>query len=706
MTEIVIAGPFTGAVPIVSPVAIVEIRQTWADEWQVDNTLEYVAGGAAAASEGIDEARFRRVYGRVGEPWESDLAARELLHLTGYWVRVRLLDAQGPITIFSGRIGPASREIDGGQVTDPVSLLPIPSGEQTWTAYGPLRLLDKLSISESVQLTEEEIEGVGTVWVETRLPKPQDMNGGLGAGTIVGNRSANKGSSGTYVFGGSETWTNGQMLAYLLRHFVDDSDDGGPAWSVGGQVAALEEIEISLPFNVGKTTAAAAIRALIDRERGLDWVIRPTDDGFQIEVFALLAVPYTFNGKTVPANPNVIDFSADDDAAVVKCVIEQSDEHLYGKVRVIGGPVLVCCTLKGELVHPWYEGSLTARWDPDLETLYKAGTGTPTDTASQHDQARADETFEPVYQHFGAPDDWDHQGGAASPAFDAIGGLVASPDGAAYQNLVRKTESFLPLKTGWDYSVDPAVDHNADGVEPDLMKPAVWIEHDNPEDPLYLPIEDLGVSVSVPADDWGVVLGCQPQHKLAREDWTGAAEARYFPEYEWREMVATIAFRSDFRLEMEEVIEDAINADGVLDIKAEDCEIWYLAPQTVVGTSGTGVLLHSGDQPRLIRDDSQRLAGILAGAVSRYLASRTKATIRLRGLWPYQGMIGTILEGIESGGDVDQVHTPVTSCRWEEGDTVIGCGYVDDVFESAFEEKQPADDTEAEDDYADGEYLE
>lgn len=691
-----ISGPFTAAVPIVSPIAIVEIKEDWSDTWGVDNTIQFVSGGDAACSEGIDEARFRRAYGRVLDPWGLNYVVLEQLHLLGFWIRVRLV-GDGNTVIFQGRIGTASREIQGGHVVDPDTGLDVPSGEQNWTAYGPLRMLDKVAISQSVQLVEEQLAGVGTVWVEKTLDKLQDMNASKSGGATVGNRSANKGSSGSYCYGGSDVWTNGQFLAYLVTHFLDDSAAGGPAWSITGQAAALEEFEDYLPLKVGKATAAEVIRSLIARERGLDWVIRPTPAGFAIEVFSLLPIDFTVGDATIPANPNTFGFHADDHAAVKDCVVEQTDEHLFGKIRVIGQPVLICCTLKGPTAYPWYESSLVGRWDAGLEAEYLAGTGTSTDPAGDHDLARHADRFAPVFQAFGAPVDWDHQGGQASPSFDDAGQLQSDP--AVYQNDVRETEDFLPLKTGWDYTQNPAVDNNPAKVEPDLLKPAVWIAYDlgtasdGSTFTRYAPAEWLQIGVSVPADDWGVTLSCSPQHDLAENEWGTAmpapAATLYQPSGDWREMVATVAFRGDFRLQLEAEIPGAMIADGVLDVPAPDCEIWYLAPETVVDVDAAGQLVTSGGQARILRNDADRLQGVLAGVLSRYLATRTKASIVIRGWWPYQGLIGQILEGIESGGDTEQVYTPVTSCQWTgRGDTVLGCGYVADVFESAFREQE------------------
>lgn len=683
---ITIAGPFTNSVPIVQPSAIVAVKQTFADLWKFEPTLEFVSGGVAAASEGIDEATFVRTYGRVLEPWQKDPAQRGPVDLTGWWVRVELAADQGQEMIFVGRLTAPSREIFGSHVQ--VSGVPIRTGEQSWTAYGGLDLLRRIQISRHVCLFPEEQPLAPDPGEERDLAELPGINAG------GGNRSSYVGPSDTYCYGGRETWTHLEYLYYLVRHHV--ASDGGPTWTVGGELGAVDALTEVIEFAKGtkKVSAADVIRALVARERGLDWLVRPTAAGFEIEIFSLVSQSFSFGGKTLPANPDSIKFTADQYPEVISCVIEPNHDHVYGKIRVIGKPILVCCSLRGELAHPEYEGSLDKKWEAALEAAYKAGTGTPADTAEAHDRARQDAVYRPVYQSFGAPDDWDHQGGQAAPVLDAAGTLAVGGD---YQNVVRNTEDWTPLREGWDYSVDPALDKAPELHEEDYLPPACWILcADDVQGGVayhrYRPAELLGIHVSAPRNDWGVFLEPFSQHLLADGSWTGAAATEAVPIYDWREMVATIAFYADQRLELVQEVPGVWYSDAVLDVRVDDAEFWFLAPKTVVGTDKQGQLVTSGSSGRILRDDRERLASVMAAVMSRYLASRTKAVIQIRGWWPYHTMVGKILESVEDIASSTLVHAPITAVKWNTaGDTLIESGFVDHVFESAFDDPKESE---------------
>ena len=68
------------------------------------------------------------------------------------------------------------------------------------------------------------------------------------------------------------------------------------------------------------------------------------------------------------------------------------------------------------------------------------GLGTASDTPEKHDEARTSERFRPVYQMFGAPEDWDHHAGAASKQAAAVTELFTASGRFAHQ-MTRKDQA-------------------------------------------------------------------------------------------------------------------------------------------------------------------------------------------------------------------------------------------------------------------------
>ena len=55
-------------------------------------------------------------------------------------------------------------------------------------------------------------------------------------------------------------------------------------------------------------------------------------------------------------------------------------------------------------------------------------------------------------------------------------------------------------------------------------------------------------------------------------------------------------------------------------------------------------------------------------------------------------MVGKILESVEDIASSTLVHAPITAVKWSNGgDTVVESGYVDDVFEQAFDDPKESE---------------
>lgn len=667
-----IIGP--SAMPFPFPVSapIVEIKRLWSDAWTVEPDLEPVRMDASTCGHKAGTLEVRRRYGRVKQPWETSFATRESWNLLDWWIRIRLAGAQGLETAWVGRIAAESRDLHGSDRG--------PAGVQSWIAHEPLFLLDRISVS--ISWWEVRIPNALFIVDGNRISEPYtttvheldwcpSWNSFDSRGVTVGNRNADK-IGASHAFGGSSVWTRRQMVEYLLARFVDEGGVSGPSWTLGGQAEILEEISDTV--KAGDTQSVADLLGrMIPRDMGLDFRISPTDTGFEVLVFALTATEASFGGKALPVNPNTVEVTVGESVDSIQTTLVRTREHRYGRIRVLGARVLVCCSLRAG------DGSLVPKWTAALEALYKAGAGAAEDDPALHDKARAADVYRPVYQSYGAPSEWDFQSGKARPVVNGAGELQAGQS-APYQVKVRGTLSYLPLREGFDYAVDPPLDRNPEGHEPDLLPPMAWVYDD--EDQRYVPAEEYRISVLAPKADWGVFLQASPNHVLALNHFTGDTETE--PRFDYERLVATVALRSDERLalEYELPLEDEGDAhapsDGSLDLVDESAELWYLAPGTVVGVDESGVLRSSGSTGRVLRNDASRLTLLMAGAIARYANERARAEIVAKGTIAWQGLLGAILTCLETGGDTHAVQGVITSVEWTFGEnplTTIKAGF-------------------------------
>jgi len=662
----IIIGP--GSMPLPVPVAapVVQIKAKWSDEWQTRPELELVRVTAMAAGQDLGSCELRRRYGIVKQPCEATFATVGPADLAMWWVRIRLLIDGAAQTIWIGRLSGQAREVHGSDAE--------PSGYQCWVGYEPLHLLQRIHVGRSYWRQED-----GNHYGLQELAWIPDMNGRDERKMIVGNRSQSKfpDDEGTYVYGGHQLWTHREAAEYVLARFVEWPElPDGPQWRLSGQADLLAKITDTVSFSTTQT-AAEILHELIPNRLGLDYRITPFCDdtgeevGFEVQVYVLTAEDWQFGGQTLLRNPNVVQLRASQAIDAENLTIVKTFEQRYDRIRILGKRIVVCCSLEGAVTNP-QKPTLLPKWSAALEAAYRAGTGTPLDSGEEHDAARKTDRFRPVYQAYGAPPGWDLNASSAAPALDREGKLKTG-EFSNWQNRVRRTLSWLPLREGYDYSKEPPADNNLADHEPDFLPPAVWIFDPDPEEGpgRYVLSDQAAIAVSVPHNDWGIFLNASPNHLLALNHWEGQqpepADTETEPRYDHQKMVATIAFESDQRLVIEKVLPGAGPCGGVLEIEADDAEFWYLAPQTVLMLNPAGQLVRSGDQPRILRDDSPRLAMLMAGALARYWYSRGRSVITVKGLLQWSGLIGQILTVVEEAGATLDIQSPITAIEWVGG---------------------------------------
>ena len=701
-----IIGNNSPTLPLTFYPAIVETWQDLGDgtsNWVYDPELQLVSFGLHASA--ISTAEIERRYGNVKMTYESDFPdeARIARDLTDWWVRISIPDDGGTtVTQFVGQVENQSRVMTGNAA--------LPAGTQNWIVSGGQRILQRITISQSVfavdQSTDHETQSkVG--WVPA-------MNARDKRGLMVGNRCdspqpvppGSPDEHARFAYGGKTVWTHLQYLQYIVDKFVQQNDNANgdgtgnpvfPRWTITGQTDVLDGMQTTIKFNEA-ATAEAIIKELIPPKYGVDFVVRPTDesepgegdDGFEINIFALAAASQAVAGVTMPANPNLVQVVKDNEITMTETHVVEADERRVDRVQVIGARIVVCGTLKNAASQAGPSPNLLVkRWSNDIENDYKiaAGTVSNPDNPITPDTIRGYEKYEDVFQHVGAPDDWQLQDityqkpGTWSVSCNDDGTFTT----AAFQQSMRETLGYIPLKEGFDYSVTPPVDNTGmsyDGAQSDTKPPLAWIYDDGSVSglaPGYVPWKH----VRAPFQDWGLILGADPNHTFALNHWSSsdAETSDKQPLYDYLTAIITIAIESDHRLSLGYTMPDELSAgDGsVMTIIEEEAEAWVMLPYTILDVNpDDGTPVESPSQLTVLRNDLSRLQLVMAGAVSRYINGRLRVALTFKGFNSWMNLVGQILTVVQQGDDVQQVGAPITSVEWMQTPTpvtVVKTGY-------------------------------
>lgn len=652
-------GPPTSITVARTQRPILEFKGLWSDAWTQKPEYEFLHATAAAGGQDVGRLEVQRPYGRVKFPYSVTIATRNKESPINWWARLMLDDGTGgtPPTVWIGKFFEEARSIHGQSAGGTTT----PSGMQRHVAYEPLMILKRIHVSEAWWEAPDGSETqVLTNWAPGFNARDAD-------GFLVGNRSAEvlPRIGGRYAFGGSSRWNAFQAVGYLLYRFADELVVGGPSWTVSAQPdaqTALESIEESIEVEQGEALDSI-VRKLIPLNMGLDFVVRETPTGFELYVYSLVAGAKSFRGVTLPANPQTYRFRASLGQTTSMVNVIRSWAQRYDRIRVIGRRVVVCCTLEADAEEG---GSLEAKWQPQFENDYKLGTGNPTDPPEDHDAARENDKFSAVYQAFGAPADWDHQAGHASPRV-MEDGTISPSVARTFQNSVRKTLGWLPLREQFEYDGLEPSDRNPTGHQGDFLPPAAWILDEATG--RYVPCEERGIGIHAPGHDWGIVLRAKPNHLLALRSFTPWEDTTDIPPvYDWQTLKVTIAFEADERLYLEWSVPEPDPGEGVMVVEDRGAELWYLAPSTVFGLTAAGQPRRSPAEGVVLRNDADRLLLRMAGAMARYYDERARAEILLVGLWPFSTLLGGILESVEESGDLDLINAAITGVEYTGGD--------------------------------------
>jgi hypothetical protein len=638
---------------------------------------------ASAPSKSV--AHFRWRTGRIKH--EDQAAFRDygrLADVRDKFVRIDVLEkGKGASRLFVGRFGEDETDYQGADTGSWTRAL------QSLTAYGLEDELDRSPIRGSF-VTNGGDSPTG-LFIDTPLVFNEQFD--RRGPTNVGNRSLTKVEvsgqfedpdvdrvASEYVFAGKKPtdgssavapWTVGDIVRYLLAFHAPV----GIPFVLGGQAAVLDDFILPRVSLAGRTVFEA-LNYLIDRRRGIGWCLRPPGkDGGSVEVHvhSLLdtAIPY-FGGadgktkKTIPANTEQETLELDKLAHLVD---EQSvlfdSLATYGKVVVSGARLLVCFTA-GIVSSPGGqqfndpESSLQAGWMPAEETRYRNGAGLTdgADAAKKNDQARADVQRQHVFSHFRLRPDWAWRAGGhnCNPLVDADGRVrVDDSKQAPIRKWGLRVERHLPFPIPTDDSE----------LEPEFEKPFAVLFDDKTKRWVHAHHTGSGPRATItPLDnDFGFKLDFTPNHRLAKGWWSGAKPSAVNPDtakdcYDWSKMSATIAVRTDERLQVEvEIDKSEALRDRVRHIEIPDAEYHYLVPGTIRSVKGTAPAEDadksaffnvSTKDEAVVRDDGDRLRQVAAMAKAWYGTERAAVRLTVKDVWQ-RYPVGTMIRSASTG---------------------------------------------------------
>lgn len=660
----------------------VESKLNWGDTWVRRRYVEPINGTDCAAPS-IGFMRFMYKYGNnLREKMTSFVQEYDIEQLD-YFIRLVNLN-RGGSPIWTG--------IVAGEDITPGGANPV-GGDEGFEALGLCHLLDREEIR-----TAKARDGNGVVIDVQKLPTvnlKMDLNvtGGArsnrsqkwgNAADVFGNRSSAKHTDGAYVFSGEgNQWSNLDWAEAILTRYQPVN---GPTFQLGGQKSVLDQFHGVFEF-AGKTPWAC-LNELIDRRRGVGFCPVLNGNTVTLYVFTLTESDFSIGDVVIPANNNRISLNLDTSIDIDKPNIVWSAATLFDRIEVRGQPMLSCFTIS----YP--DGTLQKRWSDAVETKYKNGSvNTPdysgmsaAEKANRNDNYRHDDLFCDVYTKHGIPTTWDGlvgdgQGGVKLPSLPICSdnGDVGVLSGTPFFPMGKAFEQFIPLEDGADYGVNP-VDKTAQApnAEPTYKKPFALIK--DPSAARWFFTEKSGVDLAGSEAHFGlhpremaIAVEASQRHVYGKNSFDAGATAEAYndaPVFDYRNLMATIALRTDQVLRMS-VLRDGLNVvtdkirTKVIDVP--HAELWYIAPNTVVG-------LNPDLSPRYyqgssyLRDDRDRLREVLAAACSWYGTPRASVAVPVKRLDPI-APLGALIVASSTGGATRLINTVVTSIGYRFGDS-------------------------------------
>ena len=592
----------------------VQIKNAWSDNWTDVPNVEPINARISTGGQ-IGSFQFRVRYGRIKYPADTEFDDVDHTQINRQWVRcLRHPYNENTDLLFLGRIENDTRQVYGAD-----------SGVQVFSAYDGAQILNKIELFQSAV----EQGANATVMIDELLPFNLHPNSKQG----TSNRSENE-IDGSYVFAhdADDEWEVQEAINYLFNYFA--SDPNGPTWTVSG-----ETLNFKLqPTRLKAGSLLAALRQILAPLTGYSFRILPKPDGYEFKIFSTntLTTPVTFGSVTIPANPDTVTVTNATNPEI-EVRIEESQVNQVKKVIVLGNPMVICRSFS------WSDGTILKDWeDPD-----------PTSLINEYNSARDDERSEEKYQNLWTrwvadfdPNDWT---GANNPVMQADGTIDTNT--AAPVPVFAGTLNTLPMKTGNDYRDGmPATE-----LDGDFMRPMMFL-HDFRDQYLELRSFDVDAELKPLDETIGVHVQTEYPHVFSGDF---AVDSLHPTVFYTGQTVITVAFESTQRLRLEHEEANYEISDGVHIIEIPDAEYWWVAANTMLSIDPDRVTPVKTISHFTVRNDLDKLELAMAGAISRYISPRGKASGSARGLFTWHNDLGKVLLT-----DDPDVRSILTSVSW------------------------------------------
>ena len=407
----------------------IDIAPSWDGPWTPHQECEVSDLSLHAVSEGIEQFTFQRRYGKIRWPYDPpNMAFRDVQpwneeEIEGCWVRVSWLEnAQwvedldaltqcGPIengyrrfVAFVGQIQTPKSTLFGGG-------LGIPSGVQSFTAYGVADYLRRIPMSTSLvenpaskNSSSDPIPWFYSNEIDWVMTPNVDSDG-----EPFKNRSLKKhnisneeDTPSTYIFGEGDYWTTAEYITYLARLF---SKPGMPPFRYEfeteiGNFLKNDHLNLrrrdwetterrfdTLSFRKKKVELSPAenvlsvLQKIFDPDIGLDFAIRPyvqgtlngsEFSGFAIRIFSRASADGIWQGTTFPKNESDVKFDISHTHSLGGQVsISRNQESRYRNFRLVGDRIKVVCSFSLGTEHGDDFPRLVPGWKEEDEEAYR-----------------------------------------------------------------------------------------------------------------------------------------------------------------------------------------------------------------------------------------------------------------------------------------------------------------------------------------------
>lgn len=687
-TEIILAGPATVRDTFTHAVYT---RARWEDPWVLDPLLhcDEVVWSVAPS---MPTATIHRYYGEIARPGALTFAKEDRSSKLRAYVKIVVTGQQGNHSWY-GVIELEEDDLDGGRYyTQPGGTVTItPTGEQTFTAYGLEHLLAQLVIRTSI--ADDRAGGTETI----------------GRGISFNADGKPNANAGKTAFAGEPDdlhwWSTNTIVWYLLSHQTPVDRDGVDRIIFSMAVAdALRLPTWDHPqLEQHHQSVYDLLSSLIPRQRLMMWWLEVEEESNQVRLRIAtsnvidvdLGIP---GSDPIPANIDLyhLIFDADNSA---RAVLKTSAIEHYDQFVVQGARRRSCFSVGFD------DDTIALGWTVAEEEKYEEGAkyaaSLPaateiTERRKLHAEARGADEVRDVYVRFALPDDWDGKVGMGDgttplePAFPVHrDDGTTEDDPAPYFRPTLVIDQTLPLLEGVDYSGDkipslldysnstlrerpPLVAWKLPGTTPQRWQDVTAIgrkadlETEEPDE-LYT----WSCEVIVSGEDRSIQLHVhgEPQHILAKTDFSGQPEDDQLGEHDYRDMICTLAVTEDRHAEGR-YPEDTMLPAGVDLIRRKVIDAGdrfrqdYVCPYTIVDIDESGALVRSDGG--FVQDDSDELKGIARVAYEWYGTNRKVLSLATDIVFaiPLGSVVEWIGDGVVPGeGHYQQINSPLTEIR-------------------------------------------